>query len=85
MQNIVSLNTHSESSVIFEKTASGEAIPFKVIQQTDTPEAFGGGKNPDFYVPLISSAGTVVKRLRPRPGSPTQLASARKGDITPEM
>ena len=32
MQNIVSLNTHSESSVIFEKTASGEAIPFKVIQ-----------------------------------------------------
>ena len=85
MQNIVSLNTHSESSVIFEKTASGEAIPFKVIHQTDTPEAFGGGKNPDFYVPLISSAGTVVKRLRPHPGSPTQLASARKGEITPEM
>ena len=85
MQNIVSLNTHSESSVIFEKTASGEAIPFKVIQQTDTPEAFGGGKNPDFYVPLISSAGTVVRRVRPRPGSPTQLASARKGEITPEM
>ena len=47
MQNIVSLNTHSESSVIFEKTASGEAIPFKVIQQTDTPKAFGGGKNPE--------------------------------------
>ena len=85
MQNIVSLNTHSESSVIFEKTASGEAIPFKVIQQTDTPEAFGGGKNPDFYVPLISSAGTVVRRVRPRPGAPTQLASARKGEITPEM
>ena len=47
MQNIVSLNTHSESSVVFEKTASGEAILFKVIHRIITKEApcFNKGRN----------------------------------------
>lgn len=73
---------------------AGENVPLRRIVLTDTPACFGGGKNPDFFIPDLTGAycaegaGAEVslpRRARPAPGSPTQLAAARAGEVTPEM
>lgn len=76
------------------RSEAGEPVPLRRIHLTDTPECFGGGGNPDFFIPDVTgaygcadAASEVVlpKRNRPAPGSPTQLAAAREGIVTPEM
>ena len=76
------------------KSEAGEDVPFRRITLTDTPSCFGGGKNPDFFIPDLTGAYgvenapaevTLPKRERPAPGSMTQLAAARAGIVTPEM
>lgn len=72
----------------FFTTACGEKVPFKRIIQSDTAVVFGARKNPNFYIPnhaVYLSELPLTKRERPRPGSPTQLALARKGEISAEM
>lgn len=76
------------------KSEAGEDVPFRRIKLTDTPECFGGGKNPDFYLqdltggygaPDAAADVMLPLRERPEPGSMTQLAAARAGIVTPEM
>ena len=76
------------------KSEAGEDVPFRRISLTETPACFGGGKNPDFFIPDVTGAYgavdapaevTLPKRERPLPGSMTQLAAARAGIVTPEM
>lgn len=84
MQNI---SFPSEQTVFFN-TEFGEKVPFKRIPQTDTPSVFGGGKNPSVYrhdSTYFLSDNISFRRHRPKPGSPTQLALAKKGEITAEM
>ena len=78
----------------YVKSETGEDVPLRRITLTDTPECFGGGKNPDFFIPDLTGAYgaegapaelELPKRARPEPGSPTQLAAARAGTVTPEM
>ena len=72
----------------FFTTDCGEKIPFKRITQSDTAIVFGARKNPSFYIPnqaAYLSKLPLTKRERPRPGSPTQLALARKGEMSAEM
>ena len=85
MQHTVSYQSQSPSTdLYFETTLTGEKVPFRVIKLQDTAEVFGGGKNPTVYKPLVS-VNFSESRKRPRPGSPTQLEYARRGEITPEM
>ncbi len=78
----------------YVKSEAGEDVPLRRIGLSDTPECFGGGRNPDFFMVDVtggygaSEAGETVElgcRTRPAPGSPTQLACARAGIVTPEM
>lgn len=74
---------------VLETTEHGESVAFREIVLSDTPEGLGGMKNPPFYMLDRSGTrnpdGTLVKRARPEPGSPTQLELARSGVVTPEM
>lgn len=76
------------------RSEAGEDVPLRRIRLSDTPECFGGGRNPDFFMTDVTGgygaadAGEtveLVRRERPEPGSPTQLAAARAGVVTPEM
>ena len=78
----------------FVRSEAGEDVPLRRIRLSDTPECFGGGRNPDFFMTDVTGgygaadAGEtveLVRRERPEPGSPTQLAAARAGVVTPEM
>lgn len=78
----------------FVRSEAGEDVPLRRIRLSDTPECFGGGRNPDFFMTDVTGgygaadAGEtveLVRRKRPEPGSPTQLAAARAGVVTPEM
>ena len=78
----------------YVRSEHGESVPLRRIRLTDTPACFGGAKNPDFFIPDVTgpygdagSGDTVVLpcRQRPVPGSGTQLARARSGEVTPEM
>ena len=78
----------------FVRSEVGEDVPLRRIRLSDTPECFGGGRNPDFFMTDVTGgygaadAGEtveLVRRERPEPGSPTQLAAARAGVVTPEM
>ena len=70
----------------------GEPVPFREVRLDDTPEAFGGGRQPaltlaDVTGPFGEGTGEGLprRRARPAPGSPTQYESARAGVVTPEM
>ena len=78
----------------FVRSEACEDVPLRRIRLSDTPECFGGGRNPDFFMTDVTGgygaadAGEtveLVRRERPEPGSPTQLAAARAGVVTPEM
>ena len=78
----------------FVRSEAGEDVPLRRIRLSDTPECFGGGRNPDYFMTDVTGgygaadAGEtveLVRRERPEPGSPTQLAAARAGVVTPEM
>lgn len=70
----------------------GEPVPFRAVKLDDTPEAFGGGKQPtitltDVTGPFGEGSGEALPRRRPRPqpGSLTQYEAACQGIVTPEM
>ena len=76
----------------YDVSSTGEKVPFRRIRLSPTPQAFGGQPQPSVYLtdvtgPFGENANneTPVKRQRPLPGSPTQLAAARAGIVTPEM
>ena len=77
----------------YQTSAHGEKVPFRRIQLESTPEAFGGHKQPAIYLTDVTGPfgengpddALPVKRNRPQTGSPTQLAAARAGIVTPEM
>lgn len=77
----------------YRETTFGEKVPFRRIQLSSTPEAFGGQKQPNIYLNDVTGPfgvpenddSSLIKRNRQQPGSPTQLAAARAGIITPEM
>lgn len=75
-------------------SAHGERVPFRRVKEENTPASFGGGSNPDVYLKDVTGAFgddaagadvTLPCRERPPVGSPTQLAAARAGIVTPEM
>lgn len=70
-------------------TAHGEKVPFRAIQLSDTPAGLGGMKNPCVFLNdtlgRCDSEGGLVRRARPSVGAPTQLESAQRGLVTPEM
>ncbi len=79
---------------VYAETIHGEQVPFRKLQQEDTPVGLGGGSNPAIYLKDVTGAYgeqsdakeiELPKRNRPAPGSPTQLAAARSGVVTPEM
>lgn len=85
MHRPLSLNNNSSTvQVLMEKTLAGENVPFQLIKLHDTAQAFGGGKNPTLYKPYLNSC-LSIPRSRPKPGACTQLESAHRGEITPEM
>ena len=85
MQQIVSYKNISQATALhIEETLTGEKVPFRVIELHETADAFGGGENPVVYMPH-SNPSFSEARYRPKPGSPTQLECARRGEITPEM
>lgn len=76
----------------YDISSCGEKIPFRRIQLSPTPEAFGGSPQPAVYLndvtgPFGENGNQThpVKRNRPAPGSKTQLAAAKAGIVTPEM
>ena len=96
MQNYFNSNSdlRPAGERFYVKSEAGEDVPLRRIRLADTPECFGGGKNPDFFMTDVTGgygaaeAGETVelaRRNRPDPGSPTQLAAARAGVVTPEM
>ena len=75
-------------------SAHGEKVPFRRIKQENTPACFGGGSNPDLYLKDVTGRFgeegtpeevTLPSRERQPVGSPTQLAAAKAGVITPEI
>ncbi len=77
------------------ESASGEPVPFRRVDLDAQPQAFGGKPRPAVYLPDVTGPfgephpadeeALPRRRVRPEPGSPTQLASARAGVVTPEM
>lgn len=74
------------------RSRHGEPVPFRAVRLDDTPEAFGGGRQPtvtltDVTGPFGEGTGDGLPRRRPRPapGSLTQYEAARRGLVTPEM
>lgn len=79
---------------VYVQSEHGEPVPMRRIRLTDTPVCFGGAKNPDFYLSDVTGpygetdapeSIELPKRNRPEPGTGTQLARARRGEVTPEM
>ena len=73
-------------------SVTGEKVPFRRIRLSPTPQAFGGHPQPSVYLTDVTGPfgengnnETPIKRQRPLPGAPTQLAAARAGIVTPEM
>ncbi|MDO5530966.1 phosphomethylpyrimidine synthase ThiC [Sutterella sp.] len=71
---------------------AGEPVPFRAVQLSDTPDAFGGGRQPVLHFTDVTGPfgegtgeGLPRRRTRPAPGSPTQYESAKAGVVTPEM
>lgn len=79
--------------------ANGRRVPLRRIELTDTPSAFGGGRNPVFFVPDTSGPFGADNRVAGCWSSPfaeaeegvargpgkTQLSLAQWGVVTPEM
>lgn len=76
----------------YDVSVTGEKVPFRRIRLSPTPQAFGGHPQPSVYLTDVTGPfgengknETPIKRQRPLPGTPTQLAAARAGIVTPEM
>ena len=76
----------------YRTSTFGEPVPFCRIELEPTPECFGGGRQPALWLADVTGPfgegdgkGTPRLRARPEPGAPTQLMSALKGRVTPEM
>lgn len=83
---------HIPGRLIHRFTSFGEAVPFRRIAMSDSPACFHPGKNLPFYrFDNTGPFGQGPRFLQPHPrqrppvGSPTQLANAKAGIITPEM
>lgn len=92
---------HNKNPIFSERVAGerfyvistfGDKVPFRKITLGPTPEAFGGQNQPSIYIPDVTGPFGVknptplpMRRQRPQAGSPTQLAAAKAGIITPEM
>lgn len=77
---------------IYGKSADGEPVPFRRIELSPTPQAFGGGRQPGIAIADVTGPfgegdgkGAPKKRVRPQPGAPTQYEAAQAGVVTPEM
>lgn len=75
---------------VYHRTSSGLEVPFRAVKLEDTPECFGAGRNPTIYLPDNTGGfgdpnGRRLLRSAKSPGSPTQLAAARAGEVTYEM
>lgn len=75
---------------VYHRTPSGLEVPFRAVKLEDTPECFGGGRNPTIFIPDNTGAfgdpeGRRLIRSPKSPGSMTQLAAARAGEATAEM
>lgn len=85
-------HSHIQGSLIFASTSFGEKVPFRRIALSDSPQCFEPGTNLPFYrFDSTGPFGQSDQWIPPQPrkrqpvGSPTQLALAKQGIITPEM
>lgn len=77
----------------YAQSAAGEAVPFREVHLNDTPQAFGGGRNPVVYLPDNTGPFGCTTDLNVRPtlrarqalGEGTQLTFAKRGIVTAEM
>lgn len=48
----------------FVRSEAGEDVPLRRIRLSDTPECFGGGRNPDFFMTDVTAATAPPMRAR---------------------